>query len=343
MLPQRILLLAGTGAIAAVLCIFAFRTVPQSTQAVQEVKPTMDPSTDKPTSMPALTPEEKRVIQDKGTERPFTGKYWNTFDEGTYVCRQCGTPLYTSKSKFVSECGWPSFDDEIPGAVKRTTDADGLRTEITCAHCGAHLGHVFLGEQLTPKNVRHCVNSTSLVLVPARKDAKKDAKEQAIFAGGCFWGVDHYFRQVPGVLNVESGYTGGTTPHPTYRQVCTGTTGHAEAVRVTYDPSRVTYEKLAKLFFEIHDPTTVNCQGPDAGTQYRSAVFYADPQQKQIAEKLIAQLRARGYEVVTQLQAASEFYPAEDYHQDYMDKHPNTYDCHVPVPRFEQDNHAKAR
>lgn len=117
-----------------------------------------------------LTKEEERIILHKGTEMPFAGKYYAFWEKGTYVCKRCGTALYRSESKFEADCGWPSFDDEIPGAVKRTIDADGVRTEITCAKCGAHLGHVFLGEGFTKKNVRHCVNSISIDFIPDKKN-----------------------------------------------------------------------------------------------------------------------------------------------------------------------------
>jgi len=280
--------------------------------------------------MPPLTAEEERIILKKGTERAFTGKYWNHFKGGAYLCRQCGAMLYGSDSKFRSECGWPSFDDEIDGAVTRLRDADGQRTEIICTACKGHLGHVFLGEGFTKKNTRHCVNSASIAFV-----SKADLEPQkAIFAGGCFWGVEHHMQKVPGVISAVSGYTGGTTKKPTYEDICTGRTGHAEAVEVVFNPRLVTYEQLAKVFFEIHDPTQVNRQGPDAGTQYRSAVYYTDDSQKAAAEKLIAKLKTNGYDVATKLERAVKFWPAEDYHQDFTVKHPDRYICHTPVSRF---------
>lgn len=281
--------------------------------------------------MKPLTPEEKRVIVDKGTEAPFTGRYYKHSEEGTYRCRQCGAPLYRSADKFDAGCGWPSFDDEIPGAVRRSTDADGRRTEITCARCGGHLGHVFTGEGFTPKNTRHSVNSVSLDFLPADKTEKTDT---AIFAGGCFWGVEHLLSQVPGVLDVESGYTGGRTENPTYEEVCSHRTGHAEAVRVVFDPAKVSYERLARLFFEIHDPTQADGQGPDLGDQYRSEVFYDSPEQQAVAEKLIAELRAKGYDVVTRVTPATTFWPAEGYHQDYYERKGTQPYCHRYTKRF---------
>lgn len=280
--------------------------------------------------MKELTPEERRVIVEKGTEAPFTGKYYRHSEPGIYRCRQCGADLYRSDDKFDAGCGWPSFDDEIPGAVKRSTDADGRRTEITCARCGGHLGHVFAGEGFTPKNLRHCVNSLSLTFEPA----EKELSQTAIFAGGCFWGVEHLLAKVPGVLDVESGYTGGATPNPTYEEVCSHRTGHAEAVRVTFDPAKVSYERLARLFFEIHDPTQTDGQGPDRGDQYRSEIFYTTPAQRQIAEKLIAELLAKGYDVVTKVTPATAFWPAETYHQDYYERKGTQPYCHRYTKRF---------
>ena len=277
-----------------------------------------------------LTADEKQVIIYKGTERPFTGKYYDFKAKGTYVCKQCGSPLYRSEDKFDSRCGWPSFDDEIPGAVKRVPDADGRRTEIVCARCGAHLGHVFTGEGLTPKNTRHCVNSISMEFIPA-EELKIDT---AIFAGGCFWGVEYYMKKAPGVLAVESGYIGGKVEDPSYEEVCEGNTGHVEAVRVLFDTSKTDYETLTKLFFEIHDPTQQDHQGPDYGEQYRSEIFYTSPEQKAVAEKLIQELKEKGYAVVTRLAPTTTFWVAEDYHQNYYTRKGTLPYCHGYMRRF---------
>jgi peptide methionine sulfoxide reductase msrA/msrB len=280
-----------------------------------------------------LTAEEERVIVGKGTERPNTGEYVHHTAAGVYACKRCGAALYRSEDKFDSGCGWPAFDSEVPGAVRHSPDADGRRTEILCATCGGHLGHVFTGERLTSSNTRHCVNSVSMAFVA---EAELDSRyERAVFAGGCFWGVEYYFQQAPGVIRAVSGYTGGRTESPSYEQVCKKTTGHAEAVEVLFDPQQTDYEKLARLFFEIHDPTQTDRQGPDIGEQYRSAVFYKSEQQKAVAEKLIKQLSDKGYRVVTRVEPASKFWRAETYHQDYYFVHGKVPYCHKPVKRFD--------
>ena len=181
---------------------------------------------------------------------------------------------------------------------------------------------------MTDQNLRHCANSASLDFSPAPSN-------KAIFAGGCFWGVEHFFRAAPGVLSTRVGYTGGTVENPTYQQVCTGRTGHAEAIEVVFDPEKTTFETLAKLFFEIHDPTQVDGQGPDIGPQYRSVIFYNNDEEKRIAAKLIGRLQAKGLRVATQLVRAGAFWEAEDYHQDYYFKTGKTPYCHARVKRFE--------
>lgn len=279
-----------------------------------------------------LTKNESYVINNKGTESPFTGKFTKTTDKGTYVCKKCGAALYNSSDKFDSECGWPSFDDEIKGAVNRYPDADGMRTEIECSNCGAHLGHVFTGEHLTSKNIRHCVNSLSLDFVPAQLNPGRYGT--AIFAGGCFWGVEYFLQKAPGVISVTSGYTGGSVKNPSYREVCTGNTGHAEAVKIVYDPTKTSYEKVLKLFLEIHDPTQVGRQGPDVGDQYRSEIFYLNDEQKSISEKNLNVLKAKGMKIATAVTKASEFYPAEAYHQDYYFNNGKVPYCHAYTKRF---------
>lgn len=278
-----------------------------------------------------LNSEEESVIIDKGTERPFSGKYYTHDEKGIYNCKRCDAPLYKSEDKFDAQCGWPSFDDEIPGAIKHQTDADGSRTEILCNNCGGHLGHVFTGEGFTDNNVRHCVNSISLNFTPAHQ---AEDSETAYFAGGCFWGVEYFFQKTDGVISTQVGYMGGDKEEPTYREVCNGTTGHIEVIEVIFDPSSTTYENLARLFFEIHDPTQINRQGPDIGNQYRSAIFYVNATQEQIAEKLIKRLTDKGYNIATELISAGSFWEADDYHQDYYQTNGAQPYCHSYTKRF---------
>ncbi|MDX9747991.1 MAG: bifunctional methionine sulfoxide reductase B/A protein, partial [Paludibacter sp.] len=248
-------------------------------------------------------------------------KWLDNKKSGTYVCRQCNQPLYRSEDKFDSHCGWPSFDDEIPGAVKRVPDADGHRTEIVCSNCGGHLGHVFEGEGFTEKNTRHCVNSISMDFLPTM--------EKAYFASGCFWGTEYHFMKAKGVKATTVGYMGGHTHAPTYKEVCTGTTGHVETVEVEYDPSVTSFEEMLKLYYETHDFEQVGGQGPDIGTQYQSVVFYINEEQKALVEKYTQLLSSKGYKVATELRPAPEFWAAEDYHQEYYDKKNGTPYCHV--------------
>ncbi len=280
----------------------------------------------------SLTPIMRNIICHHATEHPHTGVYNTVVKQGTYLCRRCGLALFRADSQFSSGCGWPSFDMIISHAVLSLPDPDGQRTEIRCQRCDGHLGHVFEGEYLTAHNRRYCVNSASLDFV---EDGDVVDTQEAILAGGCFWGVDYYLRRIPGVLKVEVGYTGGGALNPTYSQVCNGHTGHYEAVRVVFDVLKTDYHTVLKRFFEIHDPTQKTGQGPDLGEQYQSAVFYYNENQHNEAEALIQQLENNGYDMATRLLNAQAFWPAEAYHQDYYAKQSKLPYCHQPVSRFD--------
>ncbi len=279
----------------------------------------------------ALREEERHILDEKGTERPFINPYDEFFESGVFVCKKCDEPLFLSSDKFASGCGWPSFDEAIPTKVIRQNDPDGRRIEIICAFCGGHLGHVFEGERLTKKDTRYCVNSLSMKFCPAKN---AEGMERAIFAGGCFWGVEYWLQKVPGVKEVTSGYMGGHVVEPTYKEVCQGNTGHREVVEVIYDMNIVTFEKLAKTFFEIHDPTQENGQGPDIGSQYQSAIYYLTAQQESVAHQLIRELENKGLRVATEVLPGSTFYKAEAYHQNYYAVTGKEPYCHAPVKRF---------
>jgi peptide methionine sulfoxide reductase msrA/msrB len=283
----------------------------------------------------SLTPEEEQIIVNKGTEAPYSGKYENFNEEGIYACRRCDAYLYRSGDKFDAQCGWPSFDDAVLGAVRSSPDADGLRTEITCTRCGAHLGHVFLNENLTPKNARYCVNSISMKFVPQKESAPK---EEAYFGGGCFWCTEAAFKMIKGVNSVLPGYAGGNSSadgeDPKYEEVSTGSTGHAEVVKVEFDPTVISYEAMLEVFFTVHDPTTLNRQGNDVGTQYRSVIFYKDDLQKELAEGFIKKLEAEkvfSNPIVTEVKPLLKFHKAEEYHQNYFAKNPSVGYCQVVI------------
>ena len=264
-----------------------------------------------------LTTEEQCILKDKGTEAPFTGEYNEHFEAGVFICRACENPLYESNTKFNSGCGWPSFDDEIEGAINRHEDLSRgrVRTEICCANCDGHLGHVFTGEQITEKDTRHCVNSLSI------RFKAYSQLEKATFGAGCFWSVEKLFRATDGIYLARVGYMGGTTDMPTYNQVCSGTTNHAEVVDLYFDPKKISYPDLLTLFWKNHNPTTLNRQGADIGTQYRSVVFYYNQQQQKQAEQLkIAQQVHFENDIVTQIVPSEKFYRAEEYHQNYQNK-----------------------
>lgn len=297
-----------------------------------------------------LDEETVRITQQAGTEAPFCGGLLDNKMNGLYTCVVCGLPLFSSEHKFNSGTGWPSFHsafdrEHVSRRVDRSHGMD--RTEINCARCGAHLGHVF-DDGPPPTGERHCLNSASLTFhekgqplppesrpVSAETSTQADSgAETAYFAGGCFWGLEHYFQQGPGVLDAVSGYMQGRVENATYKQVCSGDTGHAETVKVVFDPRKISYERLLEAFFEMHDPTQLNRQGPDVGEQYRSGIWYANERQKKEAEAFIARLQDSGKfgdrKIVTEIEAARTFYPAEEYHQDYIEKTGRA--CHVSNP-----------
>lgn len=289
----------------------------------------------------ALTPEEAKIILKKGTEPSFCGDLLDNKKEGTYLCRLCGLPLFASDAKFDSGTGWPSFYrpfDRDHVAYHEDGSHGMSRVEITCARCGGHLGHVF-DDGPRPTGLRYCLNSASMDFAERGAELPERSRpiptETAYFAGGCFWGVEDRFEQLPGVIDAVSGYQGGHVKDPTYKQVCYENTGHAEAVRVVFDPAKVTYAELLRAFFKFHDPTQLNRQGPDVGTQYRSAIFAADERQLAEARKFVEEQAERkrfaGRKIATQVVGVKEagpFYPAEEYHQDYHVK--NGGHCALP-------------
>lgn len=307
-----------------------------------------------------LTKQQYEVTQNCGTEPPFRNEYWDNHSAGIYVDITSGEPLFSSLDKFDSGTGWPSFTKplEATNVVEKADLTHGMRrVEVRSKSGDAHLGHVF-EDGPAPSGQRFCMNSASLRFIPAEKlqqagygqyaklfpnvkqlgdstqpkAAASPARETAVLAGGCFWGMENIIRKIPGVIETDVGYTGGKLDNPGYRDVTTGQTGHAEAVRVVFDPKVLSYEALLGYFFRMHDPTTLNRQENDVGTQYRSAIFVANDEQHRVAEAVKEKVdRSKKWKdpIVTQIVPAGKFYLAEDYHQDYLIANPDGYNCHV--------------
>ncbi len=276
-----------------------------------------------------LTTEQYRVTRQHGTERPFSSEMCGLHEAGRYVCICCDTPLFDSGEKFDSGTGWPSFTLPVnENAISYHSDASlaSVRIEVRCNTCDAHLGHVF-PDGPEPSGLRYCINAVAMRKVESDDDAT------AIFGGGCFWCTEAVFQHLEGVISVESGYSGGETEDPTYREICTGQTGHAEVIRISYDPEKISYEDLVRVHLGTHDPTTLNAQGADRGTQYRSVVFFQTEEERRIAGDVIEE--ADGLlddDIVTEVTRLTNYYPAEDNHQNYYANNPQQGYCQAVIP-----------
>lgn len=290
-----------------------------------------------------LPPDLYAVAREANTERAFTGKMWNSETKGTYYCATCGNKLFKSNQKFTSSCGWPSFfEQENKNSIYFKDDNSfGMkRTEALCNRCDSHLGHLF-DDGPEPTGKRYCMNAVSLDFVPDTVITdKKSNLETIVLGGGCYWCVEAVYENLRGVTSVVSGFAGGTVANPSYEEVCSGKTGAAEVVEITYDKNITNLDEIFEVFFTVHDPTTLNRQGADVGTQYRSVIFYKNEEQKKAAESIIYQLNTSDVyanPVVTTLEPFTKFYKADDYHQDYYKNNKNKTYCQMVIqPKLEK-------
>jgi len=291
-----------------------------------------------------LSPDLYAVARQADTERAFTGTMWKSETKGTYYCATCGFKLFKSEQKFVSSCGWPSFfeQENKNSVIFKPDNSYGMqRTEALCGRCNSHLGHLF-DDGPEPTGKRYCMNAISLDFVPDSVTAapSNGNLETIVLGGGCYWCVEAVYENLQGVEKVVSGFAGGTVINPSYEEVCTGNTGAAEVVQITYDKSKTNLDEIFQVFFTVHDPTTLNRQGADVGTQYRSVIFYKDEAQKKAAESIIAELNtAKVYstKIVTTLEPFKAFYKAKDYHQNYYENNKDQPYCQMVIqPKIEK-------
>ena len=292
-----------------------------------------------------ILPEDLyQVARHADTERAFTGKMWNSETKGTYYCAACGNKLFKSDQKFSSSCGWPSFfeQENKESIVFKSDNSYGMqRTEALCGRCDSHLGHLF-DDGPKPTGKRYCMNAVSLDFVPDTivSSENKGNLETITLGGGCYWCVEAVYENLKGVKGVVSGFAGGTVENPSYEEVCSGKTGAAEVVEITYDKSITSLDEIFQVFFTVHDPTTLNRQGADVGTQYRSAIFYKNDEQKKVAQSIINELEASkvfSSKIVTSLEPFKKFYKAEDYHQNYYENNKQQPYCQMVIqPKIEK-------
>lgn len=288
-----------------------------------------------------LSPDLYAVAREADTERAFTGTMWKSETKGTYYCATCGNKLFKSDQKFVSSCGWPSFFEQNnkESITFKDDNSYGMRRiEALCGRCDSHLGHLF-DDGPEPTGKRYCMNAISLDFVPDGVTAATGDLETVVIGGGCFWCVEAVYQNLDGVKSVYSGYAGGTVENPSYEEVSTGRTGAAEVVEITYDKTKTNLDEIFKVFFTVHDPTTLNRQGADVGTQYRSVIFYKNENEKKVAQDLIKELNTEVFsnKIVTTLEPLKKFYKAEEYHQGYYENNKNKPYCEMVIqPKIEK-------